>query len=82
MSKTAIPMPRFGAKMMSGVMLEWKVKVGDHIEEDDEICEVQTEKATAVVESLYEGTLLEIVALPGDSVPVGEPIAYIETEED
>lgn len=82
MARTAIPMPRFGAKMVSGEMLEWKVKVGDRIEEDDELCEVKTEKANAVVESVYEGTLLEIVAQPGDSVPVGEPIAYIETEDD
>ena len=82
MAKTAIVMPRFGAKMNAGEMLEWKVAVGDMIEEDDEICEVKTEKNNAVVESLYTGKLLEIVAQPGDSIPVGDPIAYIDAEEE
>lgn len=82
MAKTAIPLPRFGAKMVSAQMLNWKVAVGDHIEEDDEICEVKTEKANAMVESVFTGTLLEIVAQPGDTVPVGGIIAYIDAEDD
>lgn len=82
MARTEIVMPRFGAKMTKGEMLQWNVAVGDMIEEDDEICEVKTEKNNAVVESLYTGKLLEIVAQPGDSIPVGGVIAYIDAEED
>ena len=76
--KTEIVMPRFGAKMQAGEILEWKVAVGDHVEEDDELCEVKTEKNNAVVESLYTGTILEITAQVGDSIPVGGVIGYID----
>lgn len=80
--KTEIVMPRFGAKMQAGEILEWKIAVGDHVEEDDELCEVKTEKNNAVVESLYTGTILEITAQAGESIPVGGVIGYIDAEDE
>lgn len=53
--KQEINIPKLGSEMKTGQILEWHVKVGDHVEEDQELCEIKTEKMNAQVESLYDG---------------------------
>ena len=65
MVKQEINMPRFGAQMKEGQILKWMVKVGDHVDEDDALLEVKAEKMSAEVESLYTGTVVEIIAKEG-----------------
>lgn len=81
MAKREITMPRFGAQMQKGEILSWNVKVGDHVEEDDELAEIKAEKMNASCDSLYEGTILELVPV-GTVVEVGGVIGYIDEEED
>lgn len=80
MAKTEIVMPRFGAQNKEGQILKWYVSVGDHVEEDDALAEVKTEKTNADVESLYAGTITEIIGTVGTTYKVGEIIAYIEED--
>ena len=74
-------MPKLGLTMEEGTLVEWLVELGEVVERGQDLCEVETEKLTMVVESPFAGTLLNRVE-PGLTVPVGEPIAVIGEESD
>ncbi len=63
--------------MEEGTIVNWKVKEGDSIQENQVLCEVETDKTTMEYESQAEGTLLKIVTPAGGAVKVGEAIAVI-----
>ncbi|HBV98102.1 MAG: hypothetical protein JL50_00655 [Peptococcaceae bacterium BICA1-7] len=56
----------------------WQVDVGDHVEEDDDLVEMLTSKASFNVPSPVSGTVARILASEGDEVIVGETICIIE----
>ena len=78
--KQEINIPKLGSEMKTGQILEWHVKVGDHVEEDQELCEINTEKMNAQVESLYDGVITEIIGKVGETYNVGDVIGYIEED--
>ena len=82
-SRIRIPilMPKMSMTMTEGEVSSWLAKVGDDIATGDVVCEVMTDKVDMEVESTASGTLVEIVAESG-MVPVGEPIAWLEGEDD
>jgi len=63
--------------MEEGFIGEWYVKEGDVIKIDDQLCSVENEKETEVMVSMYEGTILKIIAPEGVSYPVRTPIAVV-----
>ena len=75
--KQEINIPKLGSEMKTGQILEWHVKVGDHVEEDQELCEIKTEKMNAQVESLYDGVITEIIGKVCETYHVGDVIVYI-----
>jgi pyruvate dehydrogenase E2 component (dihydrolipoamide acetyltransferase) len=75
-------MPSLGASMESGTVVEWKVQPGDRVERGDIVCEIETQKGNIDVEIWQAGRVDDILAQPGQKVPVGEPIALIDTEEE
>ena len=64
-------MPSLGADMESGTLVEWKVKVGDHVARGDVVGLVETQKATMELESFVDGIIDALVVEPGTKVPVG-----------
>lgn len=78
--KQEINIPKLGSEMKTGQILQWYVKVGDTVEEDQELCEIKTEKMNAQVESLYDGVVTAIIGKVGETYNVGEVIGYIEEE--
>jgi 2-oxoglutarate dehydrogenase E2 component (dihydrolipoamide succinyltransferase) len=75
-------MPKMGESIMEATILEWLKEEGDQIEQDESVLEVATDKVDTEVPSTHGGILKEILAKKGDIVPVGQPIAVIETVED
>ena len=73
-------MPKMGESIMEGTVLTWLKKEGDHIEADESVLEVATDKVDTEVPAIHAGILKEILVKEGDVVPVGAPIARIETE--
>jgi pyruvate dehydrogenase E2 component (dihydrolipoamide acetyltransferase) len=63
--------------MDEGTILTWMRKVGDEIEVGDEIVEIETDKANMAYESDVAGTLTEILAQEGETLPIGTPIARV-----
>jgi pyruvate dehydrogenase E2 component (dihydrolipoamide acetyltransferase) len=72
-----IVMPRLSDSMEEGTILKWMKAVGDEVALGDELVEIETDKANMVFEADAAGTLVEIVADEGDTLPIGEVIARV-----
>jgi pyruvate dehydrogenase E2 component (dihydrolipoamide acetyltransferase) len=72
-----IVMPRLSDSMEEGTILKWMKGVGDEVAVGDELVEIETDKANMVFEADAAGTLIEIVASEGDTLPIGEVIARV-----
>ena len=70
-------MPRLSDSMEEGTILRWIKSVGDEVALGDELVESETDKANMVFEADAAGTLTEIVAQEGDTLPIGEVIARV-----
>jgi 2-oxoglutarate dehydrogenase dihydrolipoamide succinyltransferase (E2 component) len=75
----AVEMPKMGISVSEGTILEWRKRPGDWVESDETICDVTTDKVDVEIPSPASGRLAKIVAEPGDTIPVGEAIAEIDT---
>ncbi|MDX6581066.1 MAG: hypothetical protein QOI10_250 [Solirubrobacterales bacterium] len=74
---TDIVMPRLSDSMEEGTVLKWMKAVGDEVALGEELVEIETDKANMVYEADAAGTLIEIVASEGDTLPIGEVIARV-----
>ena len=72
-----IVMPRLSDSMEEGTILKWMKSVGDEVALGEELVEIETDKANMTYESDTAGTLVEIVADEGDTLPIGEVIARV-----
>ena len=74
---TDIVMPRLSDSMEEGTILRWIKSEGDEVAVGDELVEIETDKANMVYEADAAGTLIEISAQEGDTLPIGEVIARV-----
>ena len=74
---TDIVMPRLSDSMEEGTILRWIKSQGDEVAVGDELVEIETDKANMVYEADAAGTLIEIAADEGDTLPIGETIARV-----
>jgi pyruvate dehydrogenase E2 component (dihydrolipoamide acetyltransferase) len=72
-----VVMPRLSDSMEEGTILQWLKQVGDEIAVGDELVEIETDKANMAYESDVAGTLTEILAKEGETLPIGTPIAQV-----
>jgi len=68
-------MPSLGADMEQGKLIEWKVKPGDAVRRGQVVAVIETPKAAVEVESWHDGTVHELLAQPGETLPVGAVLA-------
>ncbi len=72
-------LPDLGEGLEEGEIVDWLVEVGDTIELNQEIVEVETAKAVVAVPSPFAGTLLERVGAAGETLEVGSLLCRIDT---
>jgi pyruvate dehydrogenase E2 component (dihydrolipoyllysine-residue acetyltransferase) len=72
-----IVMPRLSDSMEEGTVLRWLKSPGDEVGVGEELVEIETDKANMVYESDLAGTIVEILAQEGETLPVGDPIARV-----
>src|SRR5215207_8904863 len=72
-----VVMPRLSDSMEEGTILTWLKQDGDEIAVGDELVEIETDKANMAYEADVAGTLTEILAQEGETLPIGSPIARI-----
>jgi pyruvate dehydrogenase E2 component (dihydrolipoamide acetyltransferase) len=82
MPEVPLVMPKMSMTMETGEVVGWRVAVGDAVAAGDVVCEVLTDKVDMEVETPVGGTVARIVAGPQDTVPVGQPLAFITTESE
>lgn len=83
---TPFIMPKFDMDQETATVVEWLKNDGDHIELDESVLTVETDKVAIEVPAPATGTLARVSVGPGDIVPVTTVIAYIlaggESEDD
>ncbi|MFT4550404.1 MAG: pyruvate dehydrogenase E2 component (dihydrolipoamide acetyltransferase) [Verrucomicrobiales bacterium] len=77
---TEIRMQKLSDTMEVGTLLKWHKKPGDTVEFDDELADVETDKATMALTAPEDGILHAIYVEEGAKVPVGAPVALILEE--
>ncbi|MGH8249352.1 MAG: dihydrolipoamide acetyltransferase family protein [Steroidobacteraceae bacterium] len=82
MSRYVFKMPDLGEGTVSAEVVEWKVKVGDTVKEDQIIAEVMTDKAAVEIPAPVSGRVVSITGQPGDMVAVGAELIAFDTSGD
>lgn len=70
-------MPRLSDTMEEGVVSAWLKQVGDQVKAGEILAEIETDKALMELEAYEDGVLEQIIAAPGTTVAIGEPIALL-----
>jgi 2-oxoglutarate dehydrogenase E2 component (dihydrolipoamide succinyltransferase) len=74
-------MPRMGESIMECTVLAILKNVGDHVEADDAVLEVATDKVDTEVPAAVSGVIREILVKIGDVVPIDSVVIKIETNQ-
>ena len=70
-------MPTLGAFIENGTLTEWKVKPGQRVKRGEIVAVVDTDKAAIDIETFQDGVIVDLVAQPGEKLPVGAVLAHI-----
>ena len=82
MARFTFKLPDIGEGISEAEIVAWHVAVGDRIEEDQQIADMMTDKATVEMESPVSGVVLELAGEVGDQVSIGAALVVIETDGD
>jgi pyruvate dehydrogenase E2 component (dihydrolipoamide acetyltransferase) len=74
---TPIVVPDAGQTTDELLLAKWHVKVGDEVEVGDFLCDIETDKAVAELESYLAGHVLKLMAEEGDTVTTGQTLLWI-----
>jgi len=80
MAKFTFNMPDVGEGVAEAEVVEWHVRVGDRVEEDQHLVDVMTDKATIDIESPVSGTVVAVAGEVGDVIAIGAMLLVIEVE--
>ena len=74
---TEVVMPQMGESIAEGTITRWMKKVGEHVERDEPLFEISTDKVDAEIPSPAAGTLTQVLFNEGDTVEVNKVVAFI-----
>ncbi len=78
MQQVPIIMPQLGESIAEARIVNFLIKIGDDVDMDQDVIEVETNKATMNVSSPGPGRVTKLIAKLNESYPVGAVLAYIE----
>ena len=73
-------LPDIGEGIVECEVIEWKVKEGDLIEEDQIVVDVSTDKAIVEIPSMYNGRVTKLYYQESDTAEVHKPLFAIEVQ--
>src|SRR6266702_971967 len=73
----SVTMPRLGESVTEGTVTRWLKNEGDHVDADEPLLEVSTDKVDTEVPSPASGTLLSIRVQEDETVEIGVELAVI-----
>ena len=82
MARFTFKLPDIGEGISEAEIVAWHVAVGDKVEEDQQIADMMTDKATVEMESPVSGTVIELAGEVGDQVSIGAALVVIEITGD
>lgn len=80
MARFVFKLPDIGEGISEAEIVAWHVAVGDRVEEDQQLADMMTDKATVEMESPVTGTVIELAGDVGDQVSIGAALVVIETD--
>ena len=80
MARYSFKLPDIGEGIAEAEIVAWHVKLGDMVEEDQQIADMMTDKATVEMESPVAGRVVELAGEVGDQIPIGSVLVVFETE--
>jgi 2-oxoglutarate dehydrogenase E2 component (dihydrolipoamide succinyltransferase) len=79
MAQVELKMPKMGESVHEATIIRWLKNEGEHVDADESVLEIATDKVDSEVPSTAGGTLVKRLFNEGDVVQVGTPIAIIAT---
>src|SRR3712207_1499724 len=76
-SVVQVTLPQMGESVTEGTVLEWHKEEGDHVDADEVLVEISTDKVDAEIPAPVAGTAVRHFAAEGDTVTAGSVIAEI-----
>jgi len=76
--KDVYRMPSLGSDMEAGTLIEWVKQPGERLAKGDVIAVVETQKGAIEVEVFQDAVMGQVLVEPGETVPVGTPMAELE----
>lgn len=73
-------LPDIGEGIVECEIVEWLVKEGDRITEDQPVCDVMTDKALVQIPAVYDGVVTKLYYAKGDIAKVHAPLFEMDTE--
>ena len=73
-------LPDIGDGIAEAEIVAWHVAVGDRVEEDQQLADMMTDKATVEMESPVAGPVAKLAGEVGDQIAIGSVLVEIETE--
>src|SRR5215217_2888794 len=80
MARFEFKLPDIGEGIAEAEIVAWHVKIGDRVEEDQQLADMMTDKATVEMESPVAGKVLEVAGEVGDQIPIGSVLIVFETD--
>src|ERR671933_1314579 len=77
-----VVMPQMGVSVSEGTITRWLKQEGEHVEADEPLLEISTDKVDTEVPSPGSGTLTQILVPEGETVEVGTKLAVIGGDGD
>ena len=77
MGAITLKLPKFGLTMEEATINEWSVAVGEPVAQGQTIATIESEKVEMELPSPVGGVVAEHLVHPGDTVPVGTPLAVL-----
>ena len=74
-------LPDIGEGLTEAEVVTWHVEVGDEIEVDQLIIEVETAKTVVEIPSPHAGTMVSLGGSPGDVIEVGDVLFVVSTAD-
>src|SRR5690242_18324658 len=75
-----IKVPQLSESVAEATLLSWKKKEGEHVDRDENLIDIETDKVVLELPSPATGVLTKIIKDDGATVTSGEVIASIDTE--
>ena len=77
---TNVIMPQMGESIAEGTITKWMKKVGEHVDRDEPLFEISTDKVDAEIPSPAAGVLTQILVKENETVAINTVVAVVDGE--